>query len=120
MFKGRYLPFQTWPGSAQKVLRLAFHDSLRYDVGTNIIYTAQLFGSDVFQKSTLYLQDGTGGSDGCLNWEGVGYRYDTDSLSGQNSLPNFGPTNNNGLGETVRYLEMIYKNDYSYPLNEDR
>ena len=33
LFKSRYLPFDSWPGSAQKVLRLAFHDSLRYDVG---------------------------------------------------------------------------------------
>ena len=38
MFKGRYLPFASWPGSAQKVLRLAFHDSLRYDVSTNTFF----------------------------------------------------------------------------------
>ena len=33
MFKNRHVPFASQPGSAQKVLRLAFHDSLRYDVG---------------------------------------------------------------------------------------
>ena len=35
MFKSQYVPFASWPRSAQKVLRLAFHDSLRYDVGTD-------------------------------------------------------------------------------------
>ena len=36
--------------SAPKVLRLTFHDCLKYD-------------------------DGTGGCDGCLNWSGMGIRY---------------------------------------------
>ena len=53
-----------------------------------------------------------------MNWEGVGQRFDAGGLSGQNSLPNFGPTNNNGLGDTVEYLEMIYKNDYKWPMND--
>ena len=35
--------------NAAKMLRLGFHDCLKY-------------------------KDGTGGCDGCLNWEGVGYR----------------------------------------------
>ena len=39
MFKNRHVPFASQPGSAQKVLRLAFHDSLRYDVG---IHTAMI------------------------------------------------------------------------------
>ena len=52
-------------------------------------------------------QDGTGGCDGCLNWEGVGYRYDLDT---EGQFPNLGPTNNNGLGGTVEILEKIYKN----------
>ena len=33
-----------------KVLRLSFHDCIRYE-------------------------DGTGGCDGCLNWHGVGHRW---------------------------------------------
>ena len=57
-----------------------------------------------------FYQDGTGGCDGCLNWEGVGQYYDVNNLSGKRQLPNLGPTNNNGLGETVEYLEKIYKN----------
>ena len=36
---------------AEKVLRLTFHDCLKYD-------------------------DGTGGCDGCLNWEGMGTEYE--------------------------------------------
>ena len=36
--------------NAAKMLRLGFHDCLKY-------------------------KDGTGGCDGCLNWEGVGFRW---------------------------------------------
>ena len=58
----------------------------------------------------VFHQDGTGGCDGCLNWEGVGQSFDTSNLSGKQELPNLGPTNNNGLGPTVEELEKIYKN----------
>ena len=44
LFKSRYLPFDSWPGSAQKVLRLAFHDSLRYDVGIEDTATIKKHG----------------------------------------------------------------------------
>ena len=67
--------------NAPKMLRLGFHDCVKYD-------------------------DGTGGCDGCLNWEGVGVRH-PDSTN-TFSLPNVGQTNNNGLGPTVEVLEGIY------------
>ena len=60
-----------------------------------------------------FYQDGTGGCDGCLNWEGVGHRFSIaqiQELQGKNQLPNLRETNNNGLGETVEFLEEIYKN----------
>ena len=70
-----------------------------------------------FKKKHVFYQDGTGGCDGCLNWEGVGFRYD---LNVEGQYPNLGPTDNNGLGETVEILEKIYKNqkqDY-YPFDD--
>ena len=71
-----------------KVLRLGFHDCIKY-------------------------QDGTGGCDGCLNWEGVGFRYD-NPVSGHWRWPNVGETNNNGLSLTVEILEGIYT-DPNFP-----
>ena len=71
-----------------KVLRLGFHDCIKY-------------------------QDGTGGCDGCLNWEGVGFRYD-NPVSGHWRWPNVGETNNNGLALTVEILEGIYT-DPNFP-----
>ena len=71
-----------------KVIRLGFHDCIKY-------------------------QDGTGGCDGCLNWEGVGFRYD-NPVSGQWRWPNVGETNNNGLSWTVEILEGIYT-DPNFP-----
>merc|ERR1719210_2086290 len=75
--------------SAAKVLRLIFHDCLKYS-------------------------DGTGGCDGCLNWEGVGFRHKdaTDNFK----FPNVGKTNNNGLKWTVEVLEAIYTNA-TFPIN---
>ena len=67
--------------NAAKVLRLGFHDCVKYD-------------------------DGTGGCDGCLNWEGVG--VSNPDATNTFSLPNVGQTNNNGLGFTVEVLEGIY------------
>ena len=65
-----------------KVLRLGFHDCLKYE-------------------------DGTGGCDGCLNWEGVGYRYPEEATH-KFMYPDIGKTNNNGMGPTVEVLEHIY------------
>jgi hypothetical protein len=66
-----------------KMLRLGFHDCLKYT-------------------------DGTGGCDGCLNWHGVGTRF----ADGGNQWmhENVGETNNNGLKWTVEILEEIYTN----------
>ena len=76
------------------------------------------FSCKLFLKMQhVFHQDGTGGCDGCLNWEGVGFRYD---LNVEGQYPNLGPTDNNGLGETVEILEKIYKNqkqDY-YPFDD--
>ena len=47
-----WMDFPNWMDvpNAAKMLRLGFHDCLKY-------------------------KDGTGGCDGCLNWEGVGFRW---------------------------------------------
>ena len=81
----------TWPNShVSKVLRLGFHDCIKY-------------------------QDGTGGCDGCLNWEGVGFHFENPFHSrGYFSYPNVGETNNNGLDLTVEVLEGIYT-DPNFP-----
>merc|ERR1712242_118810 len=52
------------------VLRLGFHDCLKY-------------------------KDGSGGCDGCLNWHGVGDTFNPGWCS--KSAPNVGVTNNNNL-----------------------
>ena len=70
----------TYP-SAPKLLRLAFHDCVRYT-------------------------DGTGGCDGCLNWKGVGKYY--DDLPGSNAYEDVKSTDNNGLQPTVEMLEALY------------
>jgi hypothetical protein len=67
---------------APKALRLAFHDCLKY-------------------------ADGTGGCDGCLNWEGVDIRFDDPPLLKR--YDDVHQTSNNGLGDIVRQLEDIYR-----------
>ena len=69
----------TYP-SAPKLLRLAFHDCIRY-------------------------KDGTGGCDGCLNWKGVGRYYDNME---SNAYEDVKFTDNNGLQPTVEMLEALY------------
>ena len=56
--------------------------------------------------------DESGGCDGCLNWEGVGFRHTEASKF---AYSNVGATNNNGLGYTVEVLEGIYT-DPTFPL----
>ena len=69
--------------NAAKMLRLGFHDCLKYS-------------------------DGTGGCDGCLNWKGVGTRLDSRKGHFKFYYDNVTSTNNNGLGKTVEVLERIY------------
>merc|ERR1719232_1724602 len=66
--------------NAAKVLRLTFHDCLLYT-------------------------DGSGGCDGCLNWVGMGTKFDAPT---QNKYPDVKFTDNNGLRHSVEVLEAIY------------
>jgi len=67
-----------------KVLRLSFHDCIRY-------------------------ADGEGGCDGCLNWSGVGHRFPSaGDLKYKFSQDDIKETNNNGLEYTVAVLEQLY------------
>lgn len=78
------VPGEVWAGqvSLPKLLRLAFHDCLRYD-------------------------DGSGGCDGCLEWTGVGERTDRDDMK-KYLLNASADGHNNGLMPTVEVLEKIY------------
>merc|ERR1712142_625811 len=71
--------------TAAAYLRLTFHDCVKYT-------------------------DGTGGCDGCLNWEGVGEVFTPSS----NCMNYTKVGNNNGLGGIVEMLEKIYTDPY-YP-----
>merc|ERR1719450_424633 len=68
--------------SAPAVLRLGFHDCLKY-------------------------KDGTGGCDGCLNWHGMGHRFGED-MAGTRREENLDEGNNNGLEGVVEILERVY------------
>ena len=72
---------------APQVLRLSFHDCVKY-------------------------KDGTGGCDGCLNWEGVDVHL--EAVEYAKNFPNMDSGNNNGLGPIVRELERIYT-ETNYP-----
>ena len=74
-------------GQAPKAVRLGFHDCLKYT-------------------------DGTGGCDGCLNWEGVDIRYQPKKYF--KLMKNVDEADNNGLGDIVRSLERLYR-DTNYP-----
>ena len=56
----------------------------------------------------LKYKDGSGGCDGCLNWEGVGVRFGDGT--NKFKFEDVGETNNNGLRYTVEVLEHIYTN----------
>ena len=85
---GEGKPEQHW-FSETKALRLGFHDCLKY-------------------------KDGSGGCDGCLNWEGM------KDLPYNKGTPYGFPTsldgNNNGLAHTAVVLEKIYT-DPEYPIS---
>jgi len=79
------------PISENTLLRLAFHDCLRYP-------------------------DGSGGCDGCLNWKGMGFRFKNFAESvfpEEEQVPRhfYEPqttSTNNDLSRIVEYLEKIY------------
>ena len=51
------------------------------------------------------------GCDGCLNWDGVGFRYpDAAQIRNKFLYEDIRSTNNNGLEYTVAVLEEIYTN----------
>ena len=76
-----------------KLLRLIFHDCLKYT-------------------------DGSGGCDGCLNWEGMNFRFPSaNSLKFKYLYDDIKKGNNNGLEFTVALLEMIYT-DKNFPPND--
>ena len=65
---------------------LSFHDCLRY-------------------------KDGSGGCDGCLNWEGVNKRFDpAPELKFKFENEDVTETDNNGLEYAVAVLEELYTN----------
>ena len=73
---------------APRVLRLGFHDCLKYT-------------------------DGTGGCDGCLNWKGMNVKH-TPILDLGKEKANIDSTDNNGLSWPLIQLEKVYK-DPTYP-----
>ena len=77
-----------------KLLRLGFHDCFRYE-------------------------DESGGCDGCLNWEGMNFRFPSDqkSIKFKYEYDDIKKGNNNGLEYTVALLEMIYT-DKDFPYND--
>mmetsp|Transcript_103571 Transcript_103571/g.194981 ORF Transcript_103571/g.194981 Transcript_103571/m.194981 type:complete len:737 (+) Transcript_103571:92-2302(+) len=84
----KFVAWRDYLRPAPKVLRLGFHDCLRY-------------------------HDGSGGCDGCLMWEGVGNRYSTDTEPWTRTS-NDTLSHNNGLTAIVEMLEAIYT-DRSFP-----
>ena len=67
-----------------RIMRLAFHDCVRYT-------------------------DGTGGCDGCLNWSGVGNPAPSPFKEEDfYAFPPVNNTDNNGLADIVAALELIY------------
>jgi len=80
--------YLTAPISEATLMRLTFHDCLKYS-------------------------DGSGGCDGCLNWEGMGFRFKNFMYTEDDELPLYAhepkeKTNNNDLSRIVYYLEKIY------------
>ena len=82
--------------SANKIVRLAFHDCLKYT-------------------------DGSGGCDGCLDWNGMGIVYRTKDapINGQifKQYPDTASefVGNNNLHQTVLALEHVYDNKELLP-----
>lgn len=87
----KHVEYATSVPDAAKLLRLGFHDCMKYT-------------------------DGTGGCDGCLEWDGMGNRFPRDTLgTGQYPADVGDDGHNNGLGYTVQVLEAIYT-DAGFPV----
>ena len=93
-FREEIISYERVPKTS-RLIQLAFHDCLRYT-------------------------DGTGGCDGCLNWNGMRFFYReawmADKVKKVRSYPVPHSTSNAGLDVTVKALELIYKNA-SWPSN---
>ena len=63
-------------------------------------------------KFVIQYADGTGGCDGCLNWEGVDVHMHGENY--RKNFPSIDSGNNNGLGHIVRQLERVYT-ETNYP-----
>merc|ERR1711866_21471 len=77
--------FSTTNPTAPKMVRLAFHDCMKYE-------------------------DGTGGCDGCLNWESMDFTLSNQARANGNlrkNKPNW-VNGNRGLQGIVEYLETVY------------
>ena len=73
-----------------KLLRLSFHDCVRY-------------------------KDGSGGCDGCLSWKGTQFRFPgSDKMKFKYIYPDIKEGSNNGLEFTVAILETLYT-DKDFP-----
>jgi hypothetical protein len=64
-------------------------------------------------STVFWYVDGSGGCDGCLNWEGMEYTYNASFVTTR-SHDDIEFTNNNGLGPTVETLEQVYT-DKDFP-----
>lgn len=89
---GEYGPNNNRPVSEMALFRLAFHDCFKN-------------------------KDGTGGCDGCINWNNMGTKapspFPSVGTYCQHQFPKATATDNNGLDRLVKYLEKIYTNkDY--------
>ena len=76
-----YRMFKRQIALAPRMVRLGFHDCLKYE-------------------------DGSGGCDGCLDWEGVGITFKVDWVAKNNT--NVNTTTNNFLEVAAKELEFLY------------
>ena len=74
----------------------------------------------MFELSSNYQKDGSGGCDGCLSWKNMGYRpiCGGKSLNDCPATPLAEKTDNNDMSRTVFWLEVIY-NRVDWPFTID-
>ena len=101
--------------SAPKMVRLGFHSCVKYVFTILVKY----FFCSIF--CYYRYKDGEGGCNGCLDWKGVGYRYEDGIVQYRDDFnmelfDNILESDNNGLEGTVEVLEALYT-DRKYPKN---